>query len=85
MGLKVMQGSSGVKSIRGQLNEMPKVTKCGQCHFSLRAEKINNLARIIIAYFVIGLIMPVCALVYAFKCTYCSKNVPNEAPTAKLW
>ena len=45
---------------------MPKAIKCGLCRFSLRAEKINNLAKSIIAYFVIVLhIMPIGALANA--------------------
>ena len=46
---------------------MPKATKCGQCRYSIKAEKIHNLARSIIADFVIALIMPIGALVCSDK------------------
>ena len=48
----------------GNCPEMPIATKCGQCRFRLRAEKINKLARNIITYFVIELIMTIGALVF---------------------
>ena len=66
IGSKIMQGSSG--SIRGKFPKMPKATNCGQCRFSHRAEKINNLARSTIVYFIIALIMPLGALALYNKC-----------------
>ena len=60
-----IKGHTGV--IRGQAEGncplMPKTTKCGECCFRLATENINKLARNIIAYIVIVLLMYIGAVV----------------------
>ena len=59
----------GRRSCQGQSEgNCPKYVRspiCDQCRFSIRAEKINNVEKNIIVYFVIALIMPIGSLVIA--------------------
>ena len=62
MGSKAIQGSSGVNQ-RAIARNAYGHQMWPMSLYSLRAEKINNLARNIIAYFVIAFIMSISALV----------------------
>ena len=66
-GQRSYKGNKVLTRAKGNCPEMPKTTICGHCCFRLTPINTNKLARNIIDYFVIELLMFICTLVIKNK------------------